>query len=59
MCRHRELNFSSAESVRMFEAFQELLKMIGERLCKIVMSRERLSNGCSDSQIADVDVNLF
>ena len=48
-----------AELIRVFETFQELLKMIGERLRKIVMSRERLSNSCSDSQIADVDVNLF
>ena len=48
-----------AELIRVFETFQELLKMIGERLRKIVMSRERFSNSCSDSQIADVDVNLF
>jgi hypothetical protein len=53
------LNFNGVEFVRAVEASQKLLKAIGERLCKIVLSRERFSDGCSDGAIAGARIGLL
>lgn len=52
-------NSNSVGFVSMFKAFHELPDTIGERFCKIVLSRKRLSDCCSDSAIAGARVGLF
>jgi hypothetical protein len=48
------LNFNRSDFIRTFEAFQEILEALAQRLCKIILRREHSPDRCSDDTIAGV-----